>query len=244
MPNLYKTKAMQKYISKVKDEIYPKTGMKRCTRALYCGLSGSGKTNGLMQYIEACEDVFDKIYLCYKTDEPFYDLLIDQLTPDGLIEVFKTVESFPSVNDFPDESQFVKNKERVPNILIIFDDCLSDCKIGKNNLKMREFFTYGRKKCLNIAFLTQSYFQTEKYFRDQMNYLILTSIASDKDLKRICNEYGLGKISPEVLMDAYELIKTNDVDNDLDFLKIDLHGNCPIEHKLSRNFLDYLQIEL
>lgn len=243
MPNLYKTKGIQKYLSKIKDEIYPTTGIKQCTRSLYCGLSGSGKTNALMQFIHASNGVFDKIFLCYKTDEPFYDFLIHELKPDGLIEVFKSVESFPNVDEFDDEATYVNRKEKPPRYLIIFDDCINDCKIGKNNQKMRNYFTYGRKKCLTIVFLSQSYFQTDKFFRDQMNYLILTSIASNKDLKTIVREYSLGGLTVDVILSAYQFIKENDTDNNLDFLKIDLNGDCPKEKKLSRNFLDYINYE-
>lgn len=243
MPNLYKSSLMKKYLSNIKDEIYPKTGIKQNSRSLYCGLSGSGKTNAVMQFIIECNGLFDKIYLCYKTDEPFYELLIDQLKQDDLIEVFKSVESFPDVDTFEDESAYVARKEKPPRYLIIFDDCINDCKIGKNNFKMRQFFTYGRKKCLNIMFLTQSYFQTEKFFRDQMNYLILTSIASNKDLKAILREYSLGDLTVDHLLLAYNFVKSNDVDNDLDFLKVDLHGNCPKDKKLSKNFLEYLNFE-
>jgi len=243
MPNLYKSKAMKKYVNHAPDPIKDITGIKINSRSLICGLAGSGKTNCLMQFILTCNGVFDKIYLCYKTDEPFYELLIDQLKKDDLIEVFKTVESFYDVNYFEDEENFLKRKETPPRYLVIFDDCINDCKKGKLNFKMREFFTYGRKKCLTIFFLAQSYYQTEKYFRDQMNYLILTSIASNKDLKAILKEYQLGNLSVDLFLKAFKWIKDQDKENDLDFMKIDLHGNCSDDKKISRNFIEFLPME-
>jgi hypothetical protein len=44
-----------------------------------------------------------------------------------------------------------------------------------------------------------------------------------------------------VLLDIYEWIKDNDVDDDLDFMKIDL-GKCPINKKVSKNFTEYMKI--
>lgn len=241
MVNLYKSKAVQKYLSTNKDEIYPKTGIKQNSRSLICGLSGSGKTNCLMQFIIECNGLFDKIYLCYKTDETFYDLLIDQLKVDDLIEVFKSVESFPDVNTFDDESLYVNRKEKPPRYLVIFDDCVNE--IGKQNLtKIKDYFCYGRKKGLTIMFLTQSYYSTNKFVRQQMNNLMLTSVASNKDLKAILKEYSLGTLTVDHLMRAYEFIKDNDTDNNLDFLKITL-DNCPKDKKLSKNFLEYLNFE-
>jgi hypothetical protein len=102
MPNLHKSTAMKKYVDNEKDPIVDKTGIKLNGRSLVCGLAGSGKTNALTNFIVLCNNVFDKIYLCYKTDEPFYDMLVDQLKEDDLIEVHRSVSSFPEVNEFDD----------------------------------------------------------------------------------------------------------------------------------------------
>ena len=63
MPNLYKSADMKKYVDNEKDPIVDKTGIKINSRSLICGLSGSGKTNALTQFIILCNGVFDKIYL-------------------------------------------------------------------------------------------------------------------------------------------------------------------------------------
>jgi ABC-type lipoprotein export system ATPase subunit len=114
MPNLYKSAGMQKYLDNEKDPIENKTGIKINTRTLICGLSGSGKTNALTQFILLCNGVFDKLYLCYKTDEPFYEMLIDQLKEDDLIEVHRSLSSFPEVNDFEDAAAYKRRKEKAP----------------------------------------------------------------------------------------------------------------------------------
>jgi hypothetical protein len=75
-----------------------------------------------------------------------------------------------------------------------------------------------------------------------MNYLLLTGISSNKDLKAILKEYSLGTITPEILVNAYTWIKDNDKDNELDFMKINL-GTCPINEKISRNFTEFIQID-
>jgi hypothetical protein len=241
MPNLYKSAAMKKYVDNEKDPIVDKTGIKINTRSLYCGLSGSGKTNAVLSFMLLCNNVFDKIYLCYKTDEPFYDMLIDQLKEDDLIEVHKSVSSFPEVNTFDDAAAYKKRKEKAPKYLVIFDDCINDID-KKSRTKMAEYFTFGRKKNLTICFLSQSYYSTDKFCRQQMNYLVPTGISSNKDLKAILKEYSLGTITPEILINIYNWIKANDKNNDLDFMKINL-GACPINEKISRNFTDFMKID-
>lgn len=241
MPNLYKSAKMKKYLDDEPDEAIERTGMKEKTRSLLCGLSGSGKTNALMQYITACSGIFDKVYLCYKTDEPFYDFLIDELKKDDLIAVYKSVESFPDVSEFGDASEYKRQKEKPPKYLVIWDDCVQD--VDKKNLtKIKKYFTYGRKKGLTMMFLTQSYYSTDKFVRQQMNYLILTSIASNKDLKAILKEYSLGDLTVDHLLEAYRHIKDNDKTNDLDFMKIALDA-CPIDKKVSKNFHEYILFE-
>jgi hypothetical protein len=211
------------------------------TRTLICGLSGSGKTNALTQFILLCNGVFDKLYLCYKTDEPFYEMLIDQLKEDDLIEVHRSLSSFSEVNDFEDAAAYKRRKEKAPKYLVIFDDCINDTD-RKSQKKLGEYFTFGRKKNLTICFLSQSYYQTDILFRKQMNYLLLTGISSNSDLKSIVSEYALGKIKAEKLIQIYEWIKENDKDNDLDFMKINLETS-PIYEKISRNFTQYIQID-
>jgi hypothetical protein len=167
-------------------------------------------------------------------------MLVDQLKEDDLIEVHRSVSSFPEVNTFEDYTAYKRRKEKAPKYLVIFDDCINDTD-KKSRHKIAEYFTFGRKKNLTICFLSQSYFQTDIFFRKQMNYLILTGISSNSDLKSIVKEYELGKISANVLLNIYEWIKDNDVEDDLDFMKIDL-SKCPINKKVSKNFTEYIQI--
>jgi hypothetical protein len=74
-----------------------------------------------------------------------------------------------------------------------------------------------------------------------MNYLLLTGISSNKDLKAILKEYSLGNITPETLINIYTWIKDNDKDNELDFMKLNLRA-YPINEKVSKHFTEYIQI--
>lgn len=162
--NFYTIKSVQKKLPKHKDEQYDYTKMKINTRFLIIGLSGAGKTNALMNYIELstrCKSgTFDHIFLCYKTDEPLYNFLIEELEEN--ISVYK------SLNDFPDVSQFTdavnSKKKNPPKYLCIFDDCVND-KDSLSVKKINEYFAFSRKKNITCCFISQSYFDCETFIR-------------------------------------------------------------------------------
>ena len=89
--NFYETDKVKKKNQTRKDEQVEHTGIKLRTRNLLCGASGSGKTNALMNYIflssKPRKGTFRHVFLCYKTDEPLYDVLQEQLKDK--ITVFK-----------------------------------------------------------------------------------------------------------------------------------------------------------
>jgi hypothetical protein len=76
-----------------------------------------------------------------------------------------------------------------------------------------------------------------------MNYILLTSISSNKDLKSILKEYQLGELSADIFLKAYKWIKDQDKKNELDFMKLDLNADSPDNEKISRNFIDYFPID-
>jgi len=214
---------------KEKDEQYEFTGISINTRILICGASGSGKSNALMNYLlltsEPKNGTFAHIFLVYKVEEPLYEFLKDKLKDK--ITLMKGLDKFPSVQEFPE-----KNKEKY---LCVFDDVVND-KSKENIKKLNEYFAYSRKKNITCIFLTQSYFSTLKFLRENINYIILTSIKSTKDLKAICREYLQGDITVEKLKAMYEYATKEQ----LNFLKIDMSAATSQDKKYSKNFTDYL----
>lgn len=233
MVNIYKSKKVEKYLPKEEDEQKEFTGIKINSRILFLGASGSGKTNALIQFIletsKPKKGTFKHIFLCYKTDEPLYDMLKEELGPK-FITCFKSVAEFPDVQQFSDHSE--------DKYLVIFDDCIND-KDKISRKKMADYFTFSRKKSITCCFLAQSYYATDKFFRQQMTYLLIASINSVKDLKAILKEYQIGKIELSQIVNMYEksVDKTENPD-DLPFFKIDL-GTCPLNKKFSKDFLEY-----
>lgn len=225
--NFYETERIKKRLPKFKDNQLEHTGMKLRSRILDCGASGSGKTNVVYNYLfltSKGKGTFKHVFLAYKTDEPLYDEIIEQLK--GKITTFRDPSLIPSVETFPDNSD--------DNILFIFDDLVNENDRAFNK-KLKNYFTFGRKKGLTLFFLTQSYFQTNKFVRDQCNYILLLSIKSEMDLARIIKEYEIPKITKEQVVNMFEYATSSP----LHFLKITT-DKCDINQKFSKNFLEFL----
>jgi hypothetical protein len=89
---------------------------------------------------------------------------------------------------------------------------------------------------LTTFFLTQSYFQTHKFLRDNTDNIILLSIKSNNDLKRIISEFATKDISGDQIVRMFEYATVEA----LNFLKITPSYNVPIDKKFSKNWLDCL----
>lgn len=229
--NFYSLKGVAKHLDSRADEQRQWTGIKKNSRLLICGASGSGKSNCLLNYLalasKPARGTFKHIFLCYKTDEPLYEYLKDKIKGD--ITCYKSLESFPEASSFPDQNE--------DQYLVIIDDCVMD-KDRASSKKIGEYFAFGRKKSLTICFLSQSYFDTPTFVRKNINYLLLTSIAGNRDLRLIVKDYLRSNVSVEQLQEMYEHATMKE----LDFFKIDLTA-CKLNQKFSRNFTDYFSLE-
>jgi hypothetical protein len=227
--NFYENDTVKKKNPQRDDHQLEYTGIKLRSRNLLCGASGSGKTNALMNYIflssKPRRGTFKHVFLCYKTDEPLYAVLQDQLKDK--ITVFKDLSSVPSVESFPDQPDH--------EILFVFDDIVNE-KDKKNLKKLENYYAFSRKKGITTFFLTQSYYQTHKFLRDNTDNIILLSIKSNNDLKRIISEFATKDISGEQMVNMFEYATAEQ----LNFLKITPSYNVPINKKFSKNWLNYL----
>lgn len=225
-------KDVKKHLDNSEDPQHESTGIKIDSRILFCGSSGSGKSNALLNMIYLMSSVpkgtFKHIFICYKTQEPLYEYLSEKLKKN--ITFFKSVSEFPPVQEFKD---LVSNKEK-ERFLCIFDDCVNDLD-KHSKKKIQDYFAFSRKKGITTAFLSQSYFSTIKFVRDNCNYIILNSIRSVKDLDRIMREYAISDITLDQLRKMFEYA----TEEKLSFLKIDLN-NVPIDKKFSKGFTDFL----
>ncbi len=135
----------------------------------------------------------------------------------------------PSVDEFPDA--IVNDFKH--QYLIVYDDCVND-KNKASYVKVKNYFTYGRKKGITICYLTQSFFDADGFVRKQMSYLLLLSIKGRTDLR----EYGSLQCEPKEL---YRIFKTatEKKGDELPFMKINCCA-CDDNVKFSRDFLEFL----
>jgi hypothetical protein len=231
--NFYKTDLIKKYLPKEKDPQKDFTGMNINTRILMCGASGTGKSNALLNYIlltsQPKNGTFQHIFLVAKVShEPLYEGLTEVVGKQ--LSTFRDLKDLPSVQEFPDQT---KDK-----FLVILDDCVGD-KDKASQKKITDYYAFSRKKGITTIYLSQSYFQTPKFVRDNCNYIILTSIKSVKDLSRIINEYEMPDITNKQITNMFYYAVKETPDSELNFFKIDT-SNQNNGKKFSRNFLDWL----
>jgi len=152
------------------------------------GFTGSGKTNTLMNIIDAFKGSFQKIIFCTMSFEcdPLYVNLRERLEklaekhglePDAYIQVFDNGE-VPDVDEI---------EEDIPT-LIVFDDLQGE---KKANDQVAKFYKYGRKKGFSSIYLAQSYIDIPIFIRKQLKYLFIKKVNQIDDLKRILSKYGL-----------------------------------------------------
>ena len=103
----------------------------------------------------------------------------------GLIDVYENLEKLPPINDLKPCNQ----------TLIIFDDFISDIR---THPIISEYFIRGRKKNASIMFLSQSYYNTPKIIRQNINYCIILKLGGSRDINSILRECSIG-ISKEQL---------------------------------------------
>jgi len=227
--NYYKSSRIQKKLPKIKDEQFDYTGMKINSHFLICGGTGTGKTNALYSYLletsKPNKGSFKHIFVVYKTEEPLYEDLKEQL--GNGISFYKSIADLPDaiVNDFKHQ------------YLVVLDDCVND-KAKHDYVKVKNYFTYGRKKGITLGYLSQSFFDADGFIRKQMSYLLLLSIKGKTDLNNILREFGSLQCDPKEL---YRIFKTatEKRGDELPFLKINCNA-CDDNVKFSRDYTGFL----
>jgi hypothetical protein len=226
MENFYTKKEVKKYCIQGENPNYHLHNFDVPFRALVIAPSGSGKSNFLTNLItlfcKGTEGTFDNIYIfCKSRDEPLYQYLSDK--SKGLIDVHENLDKLPAINELNNCKQ----------TLIIFDDFISD--IRKHPI-ISEYFIRGRKKSASIMFLSQSYYNTPKIIRQNINYCIILKLGGSRDINSILRECSIG-ISKEQLLYMYNEATKKKFDTMI--INLDKSGN----ERYRMNFLTYFQIE-
>ena len=165
---------------------------------------------------------YDNIYIfCKCKDEPLYRYLADK--SKGLIEVFENLEKLPALNDL----------NACKQTLIIFDDMVTDIK--KHPI-ISEYFIRGRKKGASIMFLSQSFYNTPKIIRQNVNYVVILKLGGKRDINSLLREVSIG-LTKEQLLEMYKEA-TKEKFNVM-IINLGKSGNeC-----YRKNFLQYFEIE-
>ena len=237
--NVYTTPAVQEKLPKQSDEQVGFTDMKINKHFLIAGGTGTGKTNALVNYLVETSNpkkgTFKHIFVCHKVEEALYSFLQEQIGPEG-ITFYKSVTEFPSVDDFADAS--TQDPKKQYKYLVVFDDCIND-KDKASYTKIKQYFTYGRKKNITVCYLTQSFYDADSFIRKQMSYLLLLSIKGRTDLTNILREYGSLDCDRDELYRIFQTATAPRGDDDLPFLKLNCE-KCPKDKKFSRDFTEFI----
>ena len=235
--NAYELPEVKKMYKPSKDEQIEYTDIALNSRSLIVGGSGTGKTNLIINYIiessKPKNGTFAEVILVYKTDEQLYQYLKDQFK-EKLI-TYKDIKDLPEAESWPDMS--IRDPEDREERLIIFDDFVAD-KNPKVIEKLKKYCEFGRKKGLTQFYLTQSYYETDKFMRLQMNYLLLLNLPNVRNLKLIISAFGLN-------IDVNDLLEMIQIatEQKFDFFKLNLNASCPKNKKFSIGFLDFFEFE-
>ena len=157
-------------------------------RILIIGVSGSGKTNTLLNLINNQPDI-DKIYLYAK--DPYgdkYQILIKKRESTGLRHFNDPKAFIEYSNDMQDVYKNINhyNPDKENKIVIVFDDMIADMINNKIlNSIVTELFIRGRKINISLVFITQSYFKVPKDVRLNTTHFFIMRIPNKRELQQI-----------------------------------------------------------
>ena len=157
-------------------------------RILIIGVSGSGKTNALLNLIKEHDDI-DKIYLYAKDlSETKYGFLIkkhEDVAIKNLIDSNAFIECSNTMDDVHENiDEYSPNRER--KILIVFDDMIADIMTNKKfQAIIKDLFIRCRKLNISLVFITQSYFSVPKDVRLNSTHYLIMKINNRRELQNI-----------------------------------------------------------
>lgn len=156
-------------------------------------------------------NTFNKIFIFTRDiDEPLY-LFLRTKIPSDVLYIYSGIDELRA-NDL--ETFFGPNKK--DQILTIFDDMV----LEKDQTPIEELYIRGRKMNggISLCYLSQTYTPVPKVIRQQINYLILRKVSSNRDIMNILKESSMG-INKETLIRVFNMAVQDEITN---FLLIDL----------------------
>lgn len=202
--NFY-TKIPKHLLDKVDNPNFKNHGLSIPMRMLIIGPSGVGKSNAVCNIIKIFskpQGTFSTITIITKNkNEPLYNYLED--VSKGNIVIKENMSSLPDLDKF----------DKSLNHLVIVDDLVLD----KNQTPIIEYFIRARKKNVSVVYISQSYYNTPKIIRNNINYLIILRLSGLRNINMILSECQLNIEKKELLKIYDEATKKK-----FHFLLIDL----------------------
>lgn len=240
--NLYDTKDVGKFIEDEgpsAKEHYQQTGFSALSRVLWVGPSNSGKTNALGNYVMAASGHYEQIIMVTSgIEEPIYQSLAEKLEKQNSIRFFG-IDDLPTLAEMEVTKKALEaTKKKKERWLVVFDDLMNQIR-GKNERKLRDYFTMMRKCGMDGHFLSQSWYDTDSVIRKNCEFACIFVIAGRRDSNAVVNENGFpDDTKGDISRQMYKM----SVQKKGDFFKIDRRFS-KVEKRYSRNFTDYFEID-
>lgn len=166
-------------------------------RLCICSPSYSGKSNLILSLIKEKRFYWDyfKVFIFSKSyyNDPIFDniSILRKYTCDDLSE--------RKIQKILDHQQYLREKyeeegklDKLPNLLIIIDDCAGDNKLSNRTSIINKLMFRGRHANMSILITTQSYKMLSKNIRTNFSDLIFYGADNDKELRAIAEENSGG----------------------------------------------------
>ena len=172
--------------------------------AIFCGATGTGKTNWMLNYLIALQEANEFQRALFVSSNKV-DPMLDNLGEDVKI-----------TNDVEDLNEFIKEIKQTPKNLIpelpsiiIFDDCQGSKIIDiKNNSQLNQFVLSHRHYNCWIVFCVQTLRNSvSSAIRKMTSLMFAFPPRNDLEMKTLLEDIPVDK---EKLKSAFELVKSND----------------------------------
>ena len=218
---------MKNFYNKIKskptklDKNYEKHKIMPASMICSIGMTGCGKTNALMNFLDKKRDAFHDIIIFTgsTTEEPLYKFLEDKI--DGLL-LTNDLKDVPALTEWDDEDN---DKEK----LIVFDDFIN--LPNKDLKKIQDYLIGGRKRNFTVYVVSQNYREIPKTISRNIHYFLIFKQNDNSTLNNIIRNHNVDNLDSNYIKDFY----ADCVKDPMNFMMIDMRTKEP-EERLRKNF--------
>ena len=169
--------------------------MKIPHRAMFVGLSGSGKTHMALDLLEnEYRSYFENIVIICPTICDNKTYLRPWLWEDENVIILDTAENLHQ------NMKFLSDKLKKQETLFLIDDCAAEREINLKKSELHKLATSGRHRFHSVWILTQRYNAIPLDFRDEVNMLFCWYPKNRNEFKLIFDENNVVETFKEMLI--------------------------------------------